>query len=168
MAHKDACKFQVCQLVEKLVVKGESVNAACKVAQTESDGIPAETIRRWWKEIKNEAQGLVKNDQRPKLSQAEIYEMVLAVHKKMKVPYPDAIKEVASQTGKRPATIRKAFGKEMDDRRRQEYAGTGSQAFVVADYAICQLERITKNDPACHAAFTKVREWMDAREAEWM
>ena len=164
MAHTDACKFQVCQLVEKLVVKGESVNAACKVAQTESDGIPAETIRRWWKDIQNEAQGLVKNDQRPKLSQAEIYEMVLDVHKKMEVPYPDAIKEVASQTGKRPATIRKAFGTEMD---RLRYGHTATQPMHFASIAISQLERITRDDPACHAAFTKVRDWMDAREAEW-
>lgn len=164
MAHTDACKFQVCQLVEKLVVKGESVNAACKVAQTESDGIPAETIRRWWKEIKTEAQGLVKNDQRPKLSQAEIYEMVLDVHKKMKVPYPDAIKEVASQTGKRPATIRKAFGAESE---RLKYQCTATQAMSFAQMAIFQLERITREDNDCHAAFTKVREWMDAREAEW-
>lgn len=164
MAHTDACKFQVCQLVEKLVVKGESVNAACKVAQTESDGIPAETIRRWWKDIQNEAQGLVKNDQRPKLSQAEIYDMVVDVHNKKNVPYTAAIKEVASQTGKRRATIRKAF----DDEERRQLAKTGGcQALDAARYAIGQLERITKYDNARHAAFTKVREWMDAREAEW-
>jgi hypothetical protein len=41
-----------------------SVNAACKEVQRESDGIPAETIRRWWQEIKAKtAEELVKDDQ---------------------------------------------------------------------------------------------------------
>lgn len=64
MAHTDACKFQVCQFVEKCVQNGMTVNEASKHAQVESDGIPAETIRRWWKEIQNaNSEELVKNDQ---------------------------------------------------------------------------------------------------------
>lgn len=65
MAHTDACKYQVCQLVERLVKAGQSVNEASKHVQVESDGIPAETIRRWWRQIQDEANGLVKNDQQP-------------------------------------------------------------------------------------------------------
>ncbi len=64
MAHTDACKYQVCQFVEKLTEEGMSVNQACKESEIESDGIPSETIRRWWKEIQKEAEvKLVKNDQ---------------------------------------------------------------------------------------------------------
>jgi hypothetical protein len=54
MAHTDACKFQVCQFVGKMVDGGLSLREAAKKAQEESDGIPAGTIRRWWAEAKQE------------------------------------------------------------------------------------------------------------------
>jgi len=54
MAHTDACKYQVCQLVEKLINNGMSLRAASVETQKESDGIPAKTIQRWWSEIKKE------------------------------------------------------------------------------------------------------------------
>lgn len=64
MAHTDACKIQVTEFVKKLTEKGLSVNKACKEVERESDGIPAETIRRWWKEIEKKVRAeLVKNDQ---------------------------------------------------------------------------------------------------------
>lgn len=162
MAHTDACKYQVCQLVEKLVVKGESVNAACKVAQEESDGIPAETIRRWWKDIQNEAQGLVKNDQRPKLTPEIVVERVKQIHKQKGVPYPEAIKEIAQEEGRRPATVQRMFSKEME---RQAYKPTATQAIHLAQIAISQLERIADDDANRHEAFNLVRTWMDAEEA---
>lgn len=64
MAHTDSCKHQVCQFVGKLTKEGMSVNQACKETEIESDGIPSETIRRWWKEIQKDTEReLVKNDQ---------------------------------------------------------------------------------------------------------
>ena len=51
MAHTDACKIQVTEFVKKLNKSGISISEACRQAEQESDGIPAETIRRWWKEI---------------------------------------------------------------------------------------------------------------------
>lgn len=63
MAHTDACKYQVCQLVERLVKNGQSVNEASKHVQVESDGIPAKTIQRWWRQILDEENGLPKNEQ---------------------------------------------------------------------------------------------------------
>jgi len=64
MAHTDACKIQVCQLVEKCVENGMSVNEASKHAQVESDGIPAKTIQRWFRDIQREAsKELLKNEQ---------------------------------------------------------------------------------------------------------
>jgi transposase-like protein len=54
MAHTDACKIQVTQFVKKLTEKGMSINQACQEAERESDGIPAETIRYWWKQIQKE------------------------------------------------------------------------------------------------------------------
>jgi len=66
MAHTDACRYQTIQFAKKVKKeKGVSTNKACQITEIESDGIPAETIRRWWKEIEAEEknEGLVKNDQ---------------------------------------------------------------------------------------------------------
>jgi len=66
MAHTDTCKMEVLNFVKKIKeAKGCSINAACQEAFHESDGIPAETIRRWWKEAQKETEELVKNDQLP-------------------------------------------------------------------------------------------------------
>ena len=50
MVHTDACKIEVLQLVKKRTDKGLSVRAACEEVEIETDGIPAETIRSWYKE----------------------------------------------------------------------------------------------------------------------
>ena len=71
MAHTDACKIQVCQLVKRCTDNGMSILASCKAAQKESDGIPARTIQRWWYEILKESEvetaeeGVFKNEQFP-------------------------------------------------------------------------------------------------------
>lgn len=63
MAHTDACKFQVCQFVGKIMNDGGlSLREAAKKAQEESDGIPAGTIRRWWAESKQDTNERFKNE----------------------------------------------------------------------------------------------------------
>ena len=56
MAHTDACKIQVCQLLEQKLQRGLTIQKAAREIQVESDGIPAETIRRWWREIRKEVE----------------------------------------------------------------------------------------------------------------
>jgi hypothetical protein len=53
MAHTDACKIQVLRFVEKLRKEERlGLNEACKRTEAESDGIPWETIKRWFREAK--------------------------------------------------------------------------------------------------------------------
>ena len=47
MAHTDTCKTEVTQLVKRKTDSGMAVREACKEAEVETDGIPAETIRSW-------------------------------------------------------------------------------------------------------------------------
>jgi phage N-6-adenine-methyltransferase len=64
MAHTDACKIQASQFIKKLVDSGLSINEACRKTETESDGIPAETLRRWWYELGRQTkEELFKNEQ---------------------------------------------------------------------------------------------------------
>lgn len=63
MAHKDACKYQVQQFMKKLVTSGMAISAAAVQTEKESDGIPAETCRRWWYEVQKETDELFKNEQ---------------------------------------------------------------------------------------------------------
>lgn len=62
MAHTDSCKIQVIQFTKKLVNNGVSIREACQITEKESDGIPAETVRRWWKETAEAEKQWVKND----------------------------------------------------------------------------------------------------------
>jgi len=66
MAHTDSCKIQVLQLVKRHTDKKVSERKACEAVEIESDGIPAETIRRWCKESR------VKTDPKPKSKPQEI------------------------------------------------------------------------------------------------
>jgi phage N-6-adenine-methyltransferase len=63
MAHTDACKIQATQFIKKLIEAGLSINEACKKTEVESEGIPAETLRRWWYQVQNETDKLFKNEQ---------------------------------------------------------------------------------------------------------
>lgn len=64
MAHTDACKYQVTQLVEKLTEKGLGITKACEETEIESDGIPASTIKRWYYEIQKESSKM-NSDEKP-------------------------------------------------------------------------------------------------------
>ena len=61
MAHTDACKYQVVQFVGKCKDNGMSINQACKEAERETDGIPAQTVRSWWYEAQKETERVVEN-----------------------------------------------------------------------------------------------------------
>jgi hypothetical protein len=63
MAHTDACKYQVCEFMKRLVDKGIPITKASVQTEKESDGIPAETVRRWWYEIQKETTEVFKNEQ---------------------------------------------------------------------------------------------------------
>lgn len=91
-----------------------------------------------------------------------VVERVKAVHKEKGAPYSDAIKEVAQEEGRSPATVKRIFAREME---RQAYQPTVTQAMHLAQVAILQLERIADGDPDRHEAFNLVRVWMDAEEA---
>jgi hypothetical protein len=66
MAHGDACKIEVMQIVKNIMDKKRiTLHAACKEAEKESDGIPAATIRRWHREFKEATEKLLKNEQPP-------------------------------------------------------------------------------------------------------
>jgi transposase-like protein len=175
MAHTDACKYQVCQLVERLVKNGQSVNEASKHVQVESDGIPAETIRRWWRQIQEEAKGLVKNDQQPetpattpqsvatsgyKTKPQEVAKRVETLVEKG-ASVREAAKTVAEETGKTPSSVRQAYAREKDKVPVEDAA---SEAWQFAEIAISQLKRIRKNDPGRPAAFQKVKDWIASQE----
>lgn len=140
MAHTDACKIQVTEFVRKLTDTGMSVNAACKEVQRESDGIPAETIRRWWQEIKaRTAEELVRNDQPPPTpeNQSEI---------------PDNQVPEAKHGGKREGA--------GAPQKYEKPTPPWSCAMQMAGLAIDQLERIPTDDPKRQDAFQKVMLWI--------
>jgi len=62
MAHTDACKIQCTEFTKKCVDAGMSLNQACKQTELESDGIPANIIKRWWYEVTNKIDKQFKNE----------------------------------------------------------------------------------------------------------
>ena len=91
MAHTDACKIQVTEFVKKLNESGISINEACRQAEQESDGIPAETIRRWWKEIVRgykPPSKLVNFDQPPATIEKDLETQKKPPHRPQKYPPP--------------------------------------------------------------------------------
>jgi hypothetical protein len=145
MAHTDACKIQVTEFVRKLADKGMSINKACEVAEKESDGIPSETIRRWWKEIKTQtAAELVKNDQ--------------------PLPTPENSPQIQENQVAEYGGTRDGAG------RPPKYAPPKpsspppkpiSFALDFATMAISQLERIRDDDPKREDAFNEVIKWIN-------
>jgi hypothetical protein len=152
MAHTDACKIQATQFVEKLVNNGMSVEKACAETERESDGIPAETIRRWWKEIKiGTTRKLVKNDQPENDSP------------------PEKSKPQASPQLIDSPRITDAGGKREGAGRPPKPAPPQEQpteAWQFATIAISQLERIRKDDPRGNEALNTVKDWIENKLRE--
>jgi hypothetical protein len=133
MAHTDACKIQATQFVKKLVNNGLSVSDACKETERESDGIPAETIRRWWKEIElRMSDELVKNDQ------------------------PDNDYAVEPKPPKKKRKPSEKQECETPD------TGCYAESIYFAKLAISQLERIREDDPDRQAGYDLVENWINA------
>lgn len=150
MAHTDACKFQVCEFVKKCVDNGMSVSAATKEAERESDGIPAETVRRWWKTIQNEAQrGLVKNDQPPQTPANSEH-----------TPNSNEIKR--AKDGSLRGGPREGAGRKKRKYEDQIEANCAhvSEAMDFAMMAISHLERIRPKDPRRQEALERVESWV--------
>jgi hypothetical protein len=148
MAHTDACKIQVTEFVKKLTTTGLSVNEACKVVEQESDGIPSETIRRWWKEIKAEtAKELVKNDQPSTTPQNHSNNPI----KRPNQPLMNTKGQFVKGTAPGPGRTSK-YG----PRPPQPY----TNAIYIAGIAISQLERIESDDPKREEAFKMVSDWL--------
>jgi len=66
----------------------------------------------------------------------------------------EAAEEVASQAGKNPETVRKAYTRATGDPAR------ASQAENIVGFAIAQLERLTKDDPKWEEAILKLESWI--------
>jgi len=172
MAHTDACKFQVCQFVEKCVQNGMTVNEASKHAQVESDGIPAKTIQRWWRDIQRATSEELPNNEQPtptigdccgkvvangcKVTPEKIVEKVDALVEKG-LSTREAAKEVAKSLDKRPASVRSTYCREKE---KTAYQGEASEAWQFADIAIMQLSRIRIDDPGREEAFQRVIDWI--------
>jgi len=177
MAHTDACKYQVCQLVERLVKNGQSVNEASKHVQVESDGIPAKTIQRWWRQIQDETNGLLNNEQQPetpattpksvatsgyKPKPQEVAKRVEALVERG-ASIREAAKAVAEETGKTPSAVRQAFARERDKLAPEDEP---SEAWQFVEIAISQLSRIRKDDPGRKEAFQKLKNWIAVQEGK--
>ena len=179
MAHTDACKYQVCQLLEKCVQHGMSVNEASKQVQTESDGIPAETIRRWWKQIKKESDELVKNDQlpEPQTNQDVVVEPVvpqpIRLSKETIVEEIDRMVDSGMSIRESAKVLATKVGRSNSQGIRRTYAKVKEAAnteckaqfaWQFAKVAIYQLERIPKDDEDRIKALTEVRDWINNQE----
>jgi hypothetical protein len=141
-AHTDACKIQVIEFVRKLNNEGMSILAACAEVERESDGIPAETIRRWWQEIKKKtAAELVKDDQSPPtpLNPPE---------------NPDNQVPEVKHGGKREGAGAPLKYGQAPGPNSVEF----TQAIHIAIFVISHLERITFDDPKRDEALQKVSE----------
>jgi len=177
MAHTDACKYQVCQLVERLVKNGQSVNEASKHVQVESDGIPAKTIQRWWRQIQDEANGLLNNEQQPenpatmpvqggctgcKLDPVRVVSRIDKMVEQGK-SIREASEVIAKETGRRPSAIRSAYVRERDKLAPEDEP---SEAWQFVEIAISQLSRIRKDDPGRKEAFQKLKNWIAVQEGK--
>ena len=129
-------------------------------------GIPAKTIQRWWRQIQDEANGLLNNEQQPenpattpksvvtsgyKPKPQEIAKRVEALVEKG-ASIREAAKAVADETGKTPSSVRQAFVRERDklapedepseawQRAKEEKASRRLGPFFLALFANRQLD----------------------------
>lgn len=143
-AHTDACKIQVTEFVRKLNNEGMSILAACAEVERQSDGIPAETIRRWWKEIKAKtAAELVKDDQ----------------------PSPTPLNPPSIQDNQVPEVKhggkREGAGAPLKYEKVPDPPKKFTNAIHIAIFVISHLERITFDDPKRDEALQKVADWIE-------
>lgn len=162
MAHTDSCKIQVRQFVKRLVENGMSVNRACQETERESDGIPAETIRRWWKETQFETMKLVKNDQKESKTPTDQG----PTEENLPIDTPE--KFDSGRGGKREGAGRPPKPKltvaqrqiAKNTRSKPSYVPNISNAMMYAHMAIKDLESIPMEDPERNEALIMVKNYI--------
>ena len=179
MAHTDACKYQVCQLLSKLVENGASIREASKLVQDESDGIPAETIRRWWLQIKSESEGrfISEPPQEQQTKQEVRVEPVvpqpIRLSKETIVEEIDRMVDSGMSIRESAKVLATKVGRSNSQGIRRTYAKVKEAAnteckaqfaWQFAKVAIYQLERIPKGDEDRIKALTEVRDWINNQE----
>ena len=69
----------------------------------------------------------------------------------------EAAQEIADERGKKQTSIREAYRREKE---KAQYQCTATQAMSFAQMAICQLERINKDDDRWDEALVMVENWI--------
>ena len=186
MAHTDACKYQVCEFMGKLVDKGMSIRTASFKTQQESDGIPAKTIERWWGDIKKKAneeclknetatttdpttqndsgkeEKVVKKESKAvkKLTREECWDLHLELLKNGKSKnQSESARIISNKSGESFQAIRHKIYKRPKDIPQPEEKATEAMQFAVI--AISQLERIRQDDPKRGDALNRVLNWIE-------
>ena len=163
MAVHEACQVWIEQRIQEELESGDERSLreigrtiAAEIERVFETKVNPETIRKRVERISGTNVPSAENTDAPTVKPGDTGDIIRDIERKVRSgkSIREAAEEVASQAGKNPETVRKAYTRATGDPAR------ASQAENIVGFAIIQLERLSKDDPKWEEAILKLESWI--------